>query len=307
VREAAIQRHPDITRGRQMPFVDTFGNVLAIPNKLLLLTVDFESHAVSPEIEAQIERFVDEHELYDVRVRINEYDPLGELWRLLANGRVNVFLRLLFGPLLWLGYVLNIGRLFGGDHYNAFSNTVNLYSNHPAIALHEMGHALDFSRRRFPGLYALLRFVPGVALYQEYLASLHAIEHFRAHGMHDEEIRAYRVLFPAYSTYVFGTLVDLFPSAVTRWAMFPCIAVGHLLGNYTAGERAQQIDAQRVTLAGQWNDEKDRALVMFSPATAEGRGQLGVIAGMFVGSAICGPGGPIGAYLGFLLARSTDR
>ena len=57
-----------------------------------------------------------------------------------------------------------------------------------AKVLHEMGHALDFRRRRFPGLYALSRMVPGVALYQEYLASLYAIEYLREIGDQAEEI-----------------------------------------------------------------------------------------------------------------------
>jgi hypothetical protein len=290
-----------------MPFLDTFGNVLAIPNKLMFLTADFESHVIDPQIEAEVRRFLDRHELHHVHVRLNEYDPMGELWRLLTNRRVGLFLRLLLGPLLWLAYLLNVGRLFGGDHYNAFSDTVNLYSNHMSIAIHEMGHALDFRRRRWPGLYALLRFVPGVALYQEYLASLYAIEHFRERGMDDEEIRAYRLLFPAYSTYVFGTLVDLFPSAGAKWVLAPCIAVGHVLGNYFAQQRLAALQTERITLAGQWLHEKDRAVVMFSPATVDGRGQLGVLLGMLAGSTLCGPGGPLGAYVGFLLARNAGR
>lgn len=295
-------RRPRISRGRPSPFVDTFGNVLALPNKLLFLTADFESHAIGPEVERDVEAFLDRHELYDVQVRLNEYDPIGELVRLFANGRVNILLRLLIGLPVWLAYTLNIGRVFGGDHYNAFSNSVNLYSNHRSIALHEVGHALDFRNQRWPGLHALWRFVPGVALHQEYVASAHAIAFLRERGDHDEEVRAYRVLFPAYSTYVFGTLVDLFPSAASRWMLFPCIGLGHVVGNWFAQQRIEATQPQ-LTLAGQWLDEKDRAVAMFSPASVEGRGQLGLIAGLLAGSAMCGWGGPVGAFFGFAAAR----
>lgn len=277
--------------------------MLALPNKILFLAPDFESHVISSEVEAQIERFADRHALYDVQIRLNEYDPLGELWRLITNHRVNFLLRLVFGPFIWLGYLLNIGRLFGGDHFNAFSNTVNLYSNHVSVALHELGHALDFKHQRMPGLYALLRMVPGISLYQEYLASSHAIAWFRETGQLDEEVRAYRVLFPAYSTYVFGTLVDLFPSAATKWMLFPCIGVGHLIGNHYASQRIEAHPGTSVTLSGQWRQEKDRAVAMFSPATVDGRGQLGLLLGLLVGSATCGWGGPIGAFFGFAAAR----
>ena len=172
-----------------------------------------------------------------------------------------------------------------------------------SIAIHEMGHVLDFQRRSMPGLYALLRFVPGVALYQEYLASLYAVEHFREHGMRDEEIRAYRVLFPAYSTYLFGTLVDLFPSAATKWVLFPVVAAGHAMGNYFAAQRIEELRDPRITLRGQWLEERDRAIEMFSPRTVDGRGQLGVLIGMIAGSAMCGWGGPIGAVVGYVVAR----
>ena len=38
----------------------------------------------------------------------------------------------------------------GGDHYNPYTNTINIYSDHRAIVLHEGGHAKDFARRRCP-------------------------------------------------------------------------------------------------------------------------------------------------------------
>ena len=40
-------------------------------------------------------------------------------------------------------YTIFPGRVFGGDRYNPFTNTINLYSDHPSIALHEAAHAKD--------------------------------------------------------------------------------------------------------------------------------------------------------------------
>lgn len=34
------------------------------------------------------------------------------------------------GMLSWLQYTLLPGRLFGGDHYNPYSNTISLYSDY---------------------------------------------------------------------------------------------------------------------------------------------------------------------------------
>ena len=295
-----------ISRGRELPFIDGLANILSVPNKVLFGTTDFESHVIDEEIEASVEAFIAHHRLGDVHVRLNEYDPIGELGRLLGNARVSLLLRLTIGPLLWLAYLLNIGRLFGGDHYNPYSDTVNLYSGHKSIALHEMGHVLDFHRQKWPGLYGLIRLIPGIALYQEYMASLYAIEYLREEGDHAEEVRAYRVLFPAYSTYVFGTVIELLPSAPTRPLLLPIIALGHVLGNVFGGKRAEALaPAEGVALAEQWRDEVERAKRMFSPETDAGRGNFFIGLGLLLGSALCGPGALLGAWAGHLLARSN--
>jgi hypothetical protein len=85
--------------------------------------------------------------------------------------------------------------------------------------------------------------------------------------------------------------------------LFPCIGLGHLLGNWFAQKRIDATPGSGVTLAGQWTDEGKRAVTMFSPATVEGRGQWGLLAGLIAGSAACGWGGPIGAFFGFAAAR----
>lgn len=249
-----------------MPFLDTLANVLAVPNKLLFLNADFESHQLDRAIEADIEQFVRRHQMQDVYVRLNAYDPVGELGRLFTNRRVSLLLRLSIGLLSWLAYCLNIGRLFGGDHYNPFTNTVNLYSGNRSIALHELGHVKDFHGVRFPGLYALLRMLPVVSLWQEYLASLYAVEFLREIGDEDEELAAYRLLFPAYSTYVFGALLEWFPSTLTRTLLLPVIAGGHVVGEVVARNQAEK---RGVADRGR-DDDLERFRTMFSPSTGEG-------------------------------------
>jgi hypothetical protein len=297
-----------ITRGRPLPFLDALKNVMSIPDKLLFLTPDIDSHRIDPAVDEAVAAFAERHELTRVHVRVNEYAPLAELWRLLTNWRVSVLWRFSFGLLTWLAYCVNVGRLLGGDHYNPFSNTVNLYSNHRSIALHEMGHALDFKRRTFPGLYALSRLLPGVALYQEYLASLYAVEYLREIGDHREEIRAYRLLFPAYSTYVFGALIELFPTSVTRSLFFPVVIVGHALGHHFAGERYKELAAAGdpgFTPADLTARDRDAASEMFSSETREGRQQAGTLAGLLAGGVLCGPFAPLMAAAGFMWGSST--
>lgn len=296
-----------LSRGRRLPFIDTLGRVFSAPNKLIFLNTRFESHDLDPQVERAMTEFIAEHELRGLRVRVNEYAPLEDLGRLFTSGRTNILLRLFFGLPTWLATTMSCGRLFGGDHYNPWTDTVNLYSSHTGIALHELGHVLDFRRRTFPGLYALTRYIPGVALYQEYLASKYAIDFMRAHGMHDDELRALRILYPAYSTYVFGALVELFPSAGIRSLLFPVIAIGHVLGISHAMKREVALERQLVgekpRVAEQWRQEWGEAASELSPGTQRGRDLWGVFLGMSVGSALCGAGALPGAFAGFALAR----
>ena len=301
----------NISRGHPRPFIDALGNVFSAMNKLIFLNVRFENHQVDPALERSVRAFVEEHQLYEVQVRLNEYAPLEELGRLFTNGNVNIFLRLFFGLPLWLAYTLNVGRIFGGDHYNPYSNTANIYSGHEAIALHELGHALDFQRRRFPGLYSLLRYIPGVALYQEYLASLYAIEFLQRHDDKAGELRAFRLLFPAYSTYVFGALFDFFPSALVKGLMWPIIVLGHLLGNAIADQRADAMQAATSlpcpSVRKQWLEEWGETVTFLSPSNQSGKDFLGVSVGLALGTSMCGVMALPGAYFGYWLARSEGR
>ena len=292
-----------IVRGRPWPFIDTVANLLSVPNKLLFLNADFESHAIDEEVERDLRGFIDRYAIDDVHIRLNAWMPLDELARLWSNRRVSIVLRATIGMLSWVAYCLNIGRLFGGDHYNPFSDTVNLYSNNRSIALHELGHVKDFRSVRYPGGYALLRMLPVVSLWQEYLASLFAVQYLRELGDHDEELAAYRLLFPAYSTYVFGALLEWFPSSLTRGLMLPVIAGGHVIGEAVARTRGTQLG---VALDGRAGDVT-RFREMFSPSTEEGVVNLSTGTGLVLGSSACGVLAPVGAWIGFMLARLRNR
>lgn len=299
-----------VSRGRPLPFIDALKNVMSIPDKLLFFNPHIDSHRIDPSVDEAVLAFAERHELTEVHVRVNEYAPLAELGRLLTSGNVNIFLRLTFGLMTWFAYCINVGRLLGGDHYNPFSNTVNLYSNHRSIALHEMGHVLDFKRRTFPGLYALTRLIPGVALYQEYLASLYAIQYLREIGDHEEEIRAFRILFPAYSTYLFGALIEFFPTSVTRSLLFPVVLMGHALGDHYAKQRYAELEAEKFvnfTPASLTKEKRDATSAMFSTGTREGRQQSGTLLGLIVGTSFCGPFAPLIAGLGFLWGAAGSK
>ena len=99
----------------------------------------------------------------------------------------------------------------------------------------------DFKRRKYPGLYALARYIPLFALYQEFIASKYAILFLRKKGFYREEISAYKILYPAYSTYIFGAIYELIPSPIIAYFYFPFIGLGHLLGRVHSSIRSREL------------------------------------------------------------------
>ncbi|MCP4004231.1 MAG: hypothetical protein GY725_08555 [bacterium] len=85
-------------------------------------------------------------------MRLNQYSVPGEWARLFRNRNIGGFWRYTFGILTLATYTALPQRAFGGDNYNPFTNTINIYSDVPAIVLHEGGHAKDFARRESKGV-----------------------------------------------------------------------------------------------------------------------------------------------------------
>lgn len=230
--------HPQVQRGVEFLPVDFLGNVLALPAKLLLWDWRFANHAISPATEVDLIAYLDARDLAvldTAAFRLNQYRPGQDLARLVRNPHVAWPYRLLLGlPVTLVVDVLLPGRLFPwGDYYNPWNNTVHLYSDHPAIALHEAGHVHDLDQRRWKGTYSALRLIPFVDLYQEYEASHEALGYFTQEtpGVADE-VAAYKILYPAYGTYVGSYLFA--PIGTVVGAL-----LGHLSGR-SAAKRAQR-------------------------------------------------------------------
>jgi hypothetical protein len=228
---------PQIERGTDYPVIDGIGWVIGIPDKIILWDRRVSNHHISSDTEDAITRYLVVNDLPAVKVRLNEYHPSDEWRRLVANKRVGWGWRYSLGTLSCLGYTIFPGRILGGDNYNPFTNTMNIYSDVPALALHEGGHAKDFSRRRFPGTYAAAYvLIPGAPLWHEGVATNDAISYLHAHGTVDEQREGYRLLYPAYGTYVGGTASDVI---VTRglggWIVYSAAVLsGHALGRIKA-------------------------------------------------------------------------
>ena len=245
--------HPHITRGRPLALVDGIGWVLGVIPKILFLNWNFDNHHISERTEAALVRYLDSpNSATDgTWFSLNEYAPGRTLKRLVTNHKAAWPYRLLLGlPFTLVFDVLLPGRLFAGlvsgDSYNPYTDTVSIYSDISSVALHEAGHAHDFNTRRYKGTYAAIRLIPFVDLYQEFQASDEAINYLIETKQREEEFDAYKILYPAYGSYV-GS--HFFPPI----GMLVGIGLGHVFGHTKAWERREfyrDFDARHTASAG---------------------------------------------------------
>ena len=218
--------------GRPSKALDTAGWIWGIPSKIILWNSKVDNHDISDHTVDVIREYLATNGLSRVKVRVNQYRPGGEWSRLFKNRHTNPVWRYTLGVLSVTFYTALPGRFFGGDNYNPFSNTINVYSDLPAVALHEGGHAKDFAERTRKGTYAALAMLPFVGLYHEAVASNDAFSYMRTEKDADLEKDGYKILYPAYGTHVGGS--------IGNWLSYPYNYIvnvagaipGHIVGRY---------------------------------------------------------------------------
>lgn len=199
-----------IVRGRQNRFLDGTGSVFGCINKLALWDRRADSHNISPATERKIANYLRRNRLDSVLVRSNQYDPFGEWGRLVANKRMAPGWKYSIGTYEWLKYTIIPGRLFGGDQYNPFSDTVYLYSDIPSIGLAKAAYAKDVHGHTYQGTYATGQSVPLVGLWHESLANKEVMRYLGRSGSQADIREANRILVPdfggAIGSHLFGFL-----------------------------------------------------------------------------------------------------
>lgn len=225
---------PQVEWGRPHAFVDGLGWLAGIPSKIILWDRRVDNHRIQPETVEVLERYLGINEMARVKVRVNQYHPSGEWRRVFQNKAVGAGWRYTFGILSALSYTILPQRVFGGDNYNPYSHTINLYSDVPAIAVHEGGHAKDFSQRRFKGTYAAIYMLPVIPLHHERVATDDALGYLQTHEDPALLQEGYRLLYPAYGTYV-GGVGGLFLKAPHDLVFYAgSVVSGHAIGRSRA-------------------------------------------------------------------------
>ncbi|MBI3526337.1 MAG: hypothetical protein HY067_00015 [Betaproteobacteria bacterium] len=246
---------PQIETGKPNLIIDGLNHYLiSLPTKLLLLNWQALDHKFPDHSRALLEKYLEMNQLRSVKIRHNEYAPIGEWKRLVHNKEIGAGYRYTLGLLSWLKYTLLPDRLFaglplpiigGGDHFNPFTNTINVYSGDVTILLHEAGHSKDYTEHEWKGTsFALPRLIPGIDLLQEAAASSDAIQFLQCIRDEEDELRAYYTLIPAYFTYIGGYA----PGGLIVY--LPIVATGHVTGRVQSYVRARAIREEDAAPSG---------------------------------------------------------
>jgi len=223
--------------GKANAVLDSVGWVVGVPSKIILWDRRVNNHRVSSGTKDALRAYLEYNGLSDVKVRLNQYAPHREFRRLVRNKGVAWGWRYTIGILSWLYQTILPGRILGGDNYNPYTDTISLYSDVPAVALHEGGHARDFSGKTLKGTYALAYILPVFTLYAEGRASNDAVSYLYAHGSAEKEKEAYLILYPAMGTYVGGMFGG---GALSPW-YYAGVIPGHIIGR----SKAAHVDEDR--------------------------------------------------------------
>jgi len=141
-----------------------------------------EQHKQIKEI---IEELKDDPSLAETNVSLGGVRPLTEFINIFKNKKTGWPSKLFGGLVYPLQAAAGMAGFNRPNHYNPFSDTVNVESADPGVLRHELGHAQDFTEDGTPGGRALLPLleqatlgllpVPGTTMYLEYRANRNAM------------------------------------------------------------------------------------------------------------------------------------
>ena len=248
--------------GRPNKVVDGIGWVMSIPEKVVLWNRKIDNHNVSAETVAATEAYLDYNGLDDVKVRVNQYDPIGEWRRLTQNHHVAAGWRYTLGTIHLIDYTLLPGRLVGGDKYNPYTNSIYIFSDVPEMPMVEAGYAKDVHGRRYPGTYAAVNDLPLANMWHESIATQDVLQYLRDEGSLDDQVSGHHLLSARYGLRAGHSLGALFGTTIALPLELGGAAIGHISGRMSAPK-----GTDLTTTASKSPSVKKRRFEAFPPAT----------------------------------------
>lgn len=225
--------------GKPNKTLDRIGRIVGMPARILPLNSKINNHQVSPETLATLKTYLELNDLTDVAVFVNYYDPKQQWERMKSQQLVGPGWRYTLGMLSWLGYTVFPSRVFGGDDYNPYTNSISVNSDVPAVILAQAAFAKNVHARKLPGTYAAINDLPLLSLGGQRRALADVLGYAQAQGNWELEKQTYHVLYPRMGAQIASVGTPL----VGVWWAGPALslsgaAVGHAAGRSIAAYRA---------------------------------------------------------------------
>lgn len=231
---------PEFEYGEPHKVLDGIAWTTGLFARILTLNRSVNKHEISDETEIKIATYLDENDLNDVLVSVNQYDPKGQWRRLRETRQVGALWRYSFGTMTLVQYTLLPGRVFGGDYYNPFTNTLYVNSDVPAVVLHEAAYAKDVHSRHFPGTYASINELPLIGAWRHVVGINDILGYAQLNDDWDVERETYCVVYPQmgiYSTALTGSFVPFWDGMIITVAS---AAAGHATGHVAMSRRMKE-------------------------------------------------------------------
>jgi hypothetical protein len=216
--------------GKPNKTLDRIGWVVGIPARILTFNMKTSNHHISPKTVERLNTYLAENDITDVYVAVNDYDPKGQWRRLRENDRIAAGWRYTIGALTCLQYTAFPNRIFGGDRYNPYTNSLNLSSDVPALVLAEAAYAKDIHSRSYPGTYAaVVNDLPVLSVWRLARATNDVLGYARMEQDWKTEKQAYYVLYARLGSATVGTAGPLVP------VFGPLLGIGGALAGHATG------------------------------------------------------------------------
>lgn len=258
--------------GRPNKTLDRLAWVVCLPSRILPCSSRVNNHEISAETTGKLSDYLHENDLDDVLVRVNQYDPMGEWKRLRENHRISPGWRYTFGTGMLIQYTLFPCRVFGGDHYNAYTNTLYVNSDVPALLILEAAFAKDIHSRSLPGPYAAINELPVFETWRLSYGLSDTLGYAQLKDDWELERETYAIVYP-----VMGIEMALGGhSAISSLAPVPLVSLpiaavggaasGHMLGRSTIKrrERERELESEMDIMEVEETDSQSTQLTGFS-------------------------------------------
>jgi len=263
-----------VAYGRPQKTLDNIAWAMGLWSRLLPLNSNVNVHIISDKTEDKLIAYLEDNDLSDVLVRVNQYDPKGEWRRLRENNRIGPGWKYTAGLLSMAHYTLIPGRVFGGDQYNAFTNTLYINSDVPAVVLHEAAYAKDIHSQSMPGTYAVFNELPLISMWRHTKGVNDVLGYAQMNDDWNIERETYRVVYPqmgVQSTAVGGPFLHFWDGILLSVAG---AAIGHATGQVAVSQRTREREAMDVASSAKDDTESRNGSLFRSQNDPLGKVQL---------------------------------